>query len=85
MFEVIREEGETIDHLLRRYNDKLRRLNFFETVKSGDFYQKPGTKRQRRKSALYRNRKREYMEYLKKIGKLEESPHGGYYYSGRAT
>jgi ribosomal protein S21 len=70
MLAVVREEGETIDHLMRRYNDKLRRLNFFEKVKGKSFYRRMPSKRQLRDSAIYKDRKRQKMEYLKRIGKL---------------
>lgn len=72
MLEVVRQDGETIDHLLRRYNEKLRRLNFFGKVKEASFYTKKPSKRQSRLSALYRQRKRERIEYLKRIGKIKE-------------
>lgn len=73
MIEVRREEGETVEHLLRRYTEKLKRINFFKTVKTRAFRRRPATKRSARVSALYRARKREKMEYLKRIGKLEDN------------
>ena len=86
MLEVIRQEGETIDHLIRRYNDKLRRNSLYATVKAGNFYQSKPTKRQTRLSALYKQRKREKIEYLKRIGKIEETNFGVYHQtSGRKT
>lgn len=75
MVQVKREEGETIEHLLRRYTEKLKRINFFKTVKTRAFRRRPTTKRSVRVSALYRARKREKMEYLKRIGKLEDGPY----------
>lgn len=72
MLEVVREEGETIDRLLRRYNDKLRRVNFIGQVKSRGFFSRPINRRVRKKTALYNIQKREQMDYLKRIGKIEE-------------
>lgn len=72
MLEVKREEGETIEHLLRRYTEKLKRVNFFNTVKTRAFHRRQVTKRAQRVSALYRARKREKMEYLRRIGKIDD-------------
>ena len=85
MLEVKREEGETIDHLLRRYNDKLRRVNFFDRVKSGGFFSRKLNKRQVKLSALYKNKKREKMEYLKRVGKIEERTFDRRYQQNRST
>ena len=82
MLEVVREEGETIDHLIRRYNDRLKRLNFFKTVKAGAFYSRKINKRQRKISALYKDRKRKKMDYLKLIGKLDDPMLDSNYYAG---
>lgn len=83
MIEVIREDGETIDKLLRRYNEKLKRTNLFNQVKSSGFRVRKPNKRSRKLSALYKYRKRQKMEYLKRIGKLEytgrEGAYRGYY------
>ncbi|HBH46120.1 MAG: hypothetical protein A2445_02265 [Candidatus Jacksonbacteria bacterium RIFOXYC2_FULL_44_29] len=81
MLAVIREEGETIDHLLRRYNDKLRRVHFVEQVKGRGFFSKRETKRERKLSALYKLRRHEKMDYLKRIGKVEERGFEYNYYS----
>lgn len=83
MTTVIREEGETIDHLVRRYTDKLKRTRFFDRVKKGAFHRRKVNKRQKKLSALYKNKKREQMDYLKRIGKIEERNFGRY--SGRRS
>lgn len=82
MLEVTREEGETIDHLVRRYNDRLKRMNFFKTVKARAFYSRKVNKRQRKISALYKDRKRQKMDYLKRIGKLDDPMLDSNYYAG---
>jgi len=74
MLEVIREDGETIDKLLRRYTDRLKRTNFFAKVKGRQAYSRKITKRARKVSALYKFRKRQKMEYLKRIGKIDDRP-----------
>ena len=74
MLEVIREEGETIDHLVRRYTDKLKRIHFFDTVKSKGFFNRKPNKRQVRASALYKEEKRQKIQYLKRIGKFPTTP-----------
>ena len=82
MVEIIREDGETIDRMVRRYNEKLKRLNFFEKVKKSRVYTKKSTKRQRKVSALYKERKRTKMDYLKRIGKLEDQTFNGKFSRG---
>lgn len=72
MLEVHREEGETIDHLLRRYNDTLRRIQFVGKVKARGFYSKKPSYRQRKATALYKMVKGEKMDHFKLIGKIEE-------------
>jgi ribosomal protein S21 len=79
MIEVKREESETIEHLVRRYSDKLKRIKFIDKVKKGSFYQRPINKHQKKVSALYRQKKRKKLEYLKKIGKFEDRSPVGYY------
>jgi len=74
MLEVVRQDGETIDHLLRRYNDKLRRVNFFDKVKQLAVRGRKPNKRQQKASALYKVQKRAKMDYYKRIGKIEEKP-----------
>ncbi|MEK9166089.1 MAG: hypothetical protein AAB525_04520 [Patescibacteria group bacterium] len=76
MIEIIREEGETIDRLLRRYSESLKRMNFFQMIKKSNVCGRKANKRQQKKSALYKMRKRAQMDYLKKIGKIEEEPFG---------
>ncbi|MFH1712939.1 MAG: hypothetical protein ABH896_02010 [Candidatus Jacksonbacteria bacterium] len=87
MIEIIREEGETIDRLLRRYSESLKRINFFQKVKSSNVCGRKPSKRQQKQSALYKMRKRTQMEYLKKVGKIEEEPFGykNYGYRKRKT
>jgi ribosomal protein S21 len=72
MLEVIREDGETIDKLLRRYSDKLKRTNFFTKVKGRQAFSKKLNKRARKVSAIYKFNKKQKMDYLKRIGKIEE-------------
>lgn len=72
MLEVIREDGETIDKLLRRYSDKLKRTNFFTKVKGRQVHSKKLNKRARKVSAIYKVTKKQKMDYLKRIGKIED-------------
>jgi len=76
MLKVVREQGETIDHLLRRYSEGLKRLNFFNVVKSRNVKTRKISKKQKKSSALYKLRKREQMEYLKRMGRIEEPSFG---------
>ena len=79
MLKVERVEGETIEHLLRRYSEGLKRLNFFKLIKNSGVKNRKVSKRQRKNSALYKLRKREKMEYLKRIGKIEENSFSSYH------
>jgi hypothetical protein len=84
MLRVIRENGETIDHLLRRYSEGLKRLNFFNVVKSRSAKTRKISKKQKKSSALYKLHKQEKMEYLKRMGRIEETTFGrGSYYKNR--
>lgn len=86
MLQVIREEGETIDHLLRRYNDRVKRINFVAQVKLRAFHRRPISRRTQKTSILYKIGKRSKIEYLKRIGKFEERGYGqGNYRSSRST
>lgn len=72
MLEVKREGGETIDKLLRRYSDKLKRTGQLSKVKYGSVYNRKPNKHARKLSALYKLKKRQRMEYLKRIGKIDD-------------
>lgn len=76
MIEIIREQDETMDRMLRRYSESLKRMNFFQMIKNSNVCGRKASKRQRRQSALYKMRKRAQIEYFKKIGKIEEEPFG---------
>jgi len=72
MIEVKREDNETIDHLLRKYQEQLKNTGAFKRVKESAVCSKKPNKRQKKKSALYKLRKKKKMDYFKRIGKVKK-------------
>ncbi len=76
MVEVRRKEGESVESLLRRFTKRVQQSGVLLRAKRGRFYEPPKTKRKVREDALRRKGIREHKEYLRKIGKLDESHTG---------
>lgn len=66
MIQVTRKDAkESTENLLRRFNRKVQQSGLITTVKQNQFYQKPISKRDRRKKAIIRQERKNIK--LKKI------------------
>ncbi len=73
MVEVKRKNGESIESLLRRFTRRIQQSGILLRAKDSQFFQKKKTKRELHENALRRKGIKEKKEYLRKIGKLEET------------
>lgn len=71
--EVKRKPKESAESLLRRFRERLRRSRVLIQAKKSQYYEKPLTKRKEKETALRKEKIRERREYLRRIGKLEET------------
>lgn len=66
MIQVTRKDGkESAENLLRRFNRKVQQSGAIAIVKSGQYFEKPISKRERRLKAIIRNERKNVK--LKKI------------------
>lgn len=66
MIEVTRKDGkESTENLVRRFNRRVQQSGLVLTVKQGQFFEKPLSKRERRVKAIIRNQRKALK--LKKI------------------
>ena len=66
MIEVTRKDGkESVENLVRRFNRRVQQSGLVLAVKSGQYFEKPLSKRDRRKKAIIRNERKAIK--LKKI------------------
>jgi len=72
MIESKRKKGETFEAFLRRFNKRVMHSGVLLQFKKVRFYEKTKNRNLRRDSALHKKKKRELMDYLKKIGRLPE-------------
>ena len=73
MLEVKRKEGESFESLLRRFTRKTIQSGKILQAKKVRFHQKPKTKRELKESALRREETKQKRDYLKRIGRLDET------------
>ena len=73
MVEVRRKDGESVESLLRRFTKRVQQSGVLLRAKRARFYEPDKTKREVREDALRRKSIRERKEYLRKIGKLDET------------
>lgn len=67
MIQVTRKDGkESAENLLRRFNRKVQQSGIVLTVKQGQYFEKPLSKRDRREKAIVRRSRK-----LQKIKKLK--------------
>lgn len=71
MIQVDKKDGESNDSLMRRFTRKVQGSGVLILKKKRQFRTKKQNKRQRRESALMRNKRKAEREYLIKIGKIE--------------
>ncbi|MGB4800482.1 MAG: 30S ribosomal protein S21 [Candidatus Saccharimonadales bacterium] len=66
MIEVTRKDGkESAENLVRRFNRRVQQSGLVIAVKSGQYFEKPLSKRERRNKAIIRNQRKAVK--LKKI------------------
>lgn len=82
MIEVKRKTNESAESLLRRFTRRIQQSRFLLRIKDNQYYRKSKTKRELRESAIRRRGIREKKEYLRRIGKLDETE-DKYKYRGR--
>jgi len=59
MIEVTRKDGkESAENLVRRFNRRVQQSGLVLTVKSGQYFEKPLSKRERRNKAIIRNQRK---------------------------
>ncbi|MDO8571287.1 MAG: 30S ribosomal protein S21 [bacterium] len=73
MPETRRKPKESFEGLLRRFNKQVQQSGKLLTVKKVRFYKRPKSKLALKESALRRRKIEEKKEYLRKIGKLQDS------------
>lgn len=66
--EVRKRQGETGTALLYRFTRKVKKSGVLTEVKGRRFYSRPTNKNKRRKSAFYREEKREALAKERKFG-----------------
>lgn len=73
VLEVRRKDNESFESLVRRFTKKTIQSGKILQAKKVRFYAKPKTRRALKESALRRKQVTGKMDYLKKIGKLDET------------
>lgn len=73
MVQVKKRENESSESLIRRFTKKIQQSGLIIRAKKGQHFAKPLTKDKLRENAVRRSKTREKIEYLKKIGKFEET------------
>ncbi len=68
--EVKRREGESIGSFIYRFTKKIQRSGILREAKKRRFFERPVSKRRRRLSAIYCEKKRLEREKLRKLGKI---------------
>ncbi len=72
VLEVKRKDGESFESLVRRFTKKTIQSGKILQAKKVRFYSKPQTKRAQKASALRKKEMSNKVEYLRKLGKLDE-------------
>jgi ribosomal protein S21 len=72
VLEVKRKDGESFESLIRRFTKKTIQSGKILQAKKVRFFNKGKTKRELKDSALRRIKIGSHLDYLKKIGKLDE-------------
>ncbi|MDD5749255.1 MAG: 30S ribosomal protein S21 [Patescibacteria group bacterium] len=72
MLEVKRKDGESFESLIRRFTKKTIQSGKILQAKKVRFFTKEKSKRALKEGALRRNKIGTKMDYLKRIGKLED-------------
>lgn len=72
MLEVKKKDGESFESLVRRFTKKTIQSGKILQAKKVRFYKKPHTKRAQKESALRKKEMTSKVEYLRKLGKLDD-------------
>lgn len=67
---VKKRDGESASTLIYRFSRRVMQSGVLREVKKRRFHERPKNRNQRRKSALYRARKRAEIEKQRKLGNL---------------
>lgn len=73
MADLKRKPGESFESFLRKFKKALKNSKRLEKARSKKYLEPKKTKRQQKKYALTSMEMRKKKEYLRKIGKLEET------------
>jgi ribosomal protein S21 len=73
VLEVKKKDGESFESLLRRFTRKTIQSGKILQAKKIRFRQKPKTRRELKESALRKEEVRKERDYLKRIGRLDET------------
>jgi ribosomal protein S21 len=69
MIEVTRKDGkESAENLVRRFNRRVQQSGLVIAVKSGQYFEKPLSKRERRNKAIIRNQRKALKLKKMKLG-----------------
>lgn len=69
MIQVTRKDGkESTENLIRRFTRKVQQAGVITTVKQGEFFEKPISKRDRRKKAIIRQERKAIKVKKLKLG-----------------
>jgi len=71
--EVKRRDGESFESLIRRFSRRTLQSGKLLQAKKIRFHRKPTSSLAKKESALRRNKMRGEREYLKRIGRLDET------------
>ena len=70
MIQVTRKDNkESVENLLRRFNRKVQQSGIMTTAKTVQYFEKPHTKRERRRAAILRNERRNAKAKKLKLGR----------------
>jgi ribosomal protein S21 len=75
--EVKRKQNESVEGLLRRFQQRVLQSRVIFRAKATQYHTKPKTKRQIKENALRRKYIRQRREYLQKIGQLPDDSQTG--------
>lgn len=73
MVQFKRKKGESFEGFLRRFNRRLQQSRKLQKARKNRYKRKEQNEQQVKASALVRIKNRKQKEYLRKIGKLEET------------
>ena len=69
MIQVTKKDGkESTENLIRRFTRKVQQAGVIQTVKQGEFFEKPLSKRDRRKKAIVRQERKAIKAKKIKLG-----------------